>query len=155
MAPDSIEHSRMHLHEPTTREVLEFCAASPIERVFLEDVARRGLGRFAAVADAHGGLSALCHTGANIVPSGSGCAAFAEFAAQSDVRMLIGEERAVSDLWGAAAPRLPDPRQDRPGQPVFVMRTPPPPGGTGLRASTPADVTRLLPACAAAHELEL
>ena len=145
----------MHLHEPTTREVLEFCAASPIERVFLEDVARRGLGRFAALANAHGGLSALCHAGANIVPSGSGCAAFAEFAAQSDVRMLIGEEGAVSDLWAAAAPRLPEPRQDRPGQPVFVMRTPPPPGDTGLRPATPADVTRLVPACAAAHELEL
>jgi predicted GNAT family acetyltransferase len=69
--------------------------------------------------------------------------------------MLIGEEGAVSDLWAAAAPRLPEPRQDRPGQPVYVMRTSPPPGDTGLRPATPADVTRLVPACAAAHELEL
>src|SRR5207302_6240881 len=32
---------------------------------------------------------------------------------------------------------------------------PPPRGETGLRAATPADLDRLLPACAAAHRLEL
>src|SRR5207245_1831082 len=31
----------------------------------------------------------------------------------------------------------------------------PPPGGTGLRPAQPRDLERLLPACAAAHELEL
>ena len=145
----------MALSEPTTREVLEFCASSPIERVFLEDVARRGLGRFAAVRDGDGRLAALCHAGANIVPSGSGCGAFSGFAARSDVRMLIGEEGAVSDLWAEAAPLLPPPRQDRPRQPVFAIREPPPSGDSGLRLATPADVPRLLAACAAAHELEL
>ena len=51
----------MTVVEPTREQVLEFCAHDPVERVFLEDVARRGLGRFAAVADgggdAHGALS--------------------------------------------------------------------------------------------------
>ena len=37
--------------EPTRDQVLAFCAQDPVERVFLEDVARRGLGRFLAVAD--------------------------------------------------------------------------------------------------------
>ena len=34
---------------PSLEEILDFCAREPIERVFLEDVARRGLGRFAAL----------------------------------------------------------------------------------------------------------
>ena len=32
--------------EPTLEQILAFCAEDPVERVFLEDVARRGLGRF-------------------------------------------------------------------------------------------------------------
>jgi uncharacterized protein len=141
--------------EPTERQVLEFCARDPVERVFLEDVARRGLGRFGAVEHADRTLSALCHVGANLVPSGEGCAAFADLAARGQSRMIIGETGAVSDLWGAAARVMPQPREDRPGQPVYALSAPPQPGGTGLREATPADVDRLLPACAAAHELEL
>ncbi len=145
----------MTVFEPTTHEVLEFCAASPVERVFLEDVARRGLGRFVAVSENGGPLSALCHVGANIVPSGSRCAAFADTAAVADVRMLIGEAHAVGELWDAARDHMPPPREDRPGQPVFTMRTAPPAGESGLRPATLDDVPRLVPACAAAHELEL
>jgi predicted GNAT family acetyltransferase len=69
--------------------------------------------------------------------------------------MLIGEARAVTALWNAARDRLPEPREDRPGQPVYVIAEPPPPGDTGLRAARLDDVDRLLPACAAAHALEL
>jgi ribosomal protein S18 acetylase RimI-like enzyme len=61
----------------------------------------------------------------------------------------------VSTLWEAARDRLPEPREDRPGQPVYTLVEPPEPGGTGLRPATRADVVRLIPACAAAHELEL
>jgi predicted GNAT family acetyltransferase len=38
---------------------------------------------------------------------------------------------------------------------VYVLDEPPEPGETGLRAAVPTDVDRLVPACAAAHELEL
>jgi uncharacterized protein len=38
---------------------------------------------------------------------------------------------------------------------VFVIDEPPPSGETRLRAATLRDVDRLLPACAAAHQLEL
>jgi RimJ/RimL family protein N-acetyltransferase len=140
---------------PTQRQVLDFCAVEPLERVFLEDVARRGLGRFVAVEDAHGTLSDLCHVGTNLVPSGPGCGVFAEAAAEGRSRMVIGEAAAVTALWEAAADRLPPPREDRPGQPVYAIDDPPAAGGTGLRAATPADFDRLLPACAAAHQLEL
>ena len=141
--------------EPTTEQVLEFCAHEPIERVFLEDVARRGLGRFVAVEDDTRRLSALCHVGANLVPSGEGCAAFADAAGHGRSRMIIGEARAVGELWEAARRLLPKPREDRPGQPVYSISKPPEAGGTGLRPATPADLDLLLPACAAAHELEL
>ncbi len=102
-----------------------------------------------------GRSQALCHAGANLVPSGHGCEAFAETAVRSSSRMIIGEERAVDDLWAAAGGLLPLPREDRPGQPVYEISAPPPSGDTGLRRATVADLERLLPACAAAHELEL
>src|SRR6185312_11898602 len=120
-----------------------------------EDVARRGLGRFVAAAHDDGSLSSLCHVGANTVPSGAGCAIFAEAAARGQSRMIIGEAAAVGELWEAARRLLPAPRQDRPHQPVYVIEDPPTPGRTGLRPATVDDVDVLLPACAAAHQLEL
>ncbi len=140
--------------DPSLRQILAFCAEEPVERVFLEDVARRGLGRFTALAD-NGRLTALCHVGANVVPSGPGCAAFARVVAAGRARMLIGEEAAVSDLWEAAEARLPPPREDRPGQPVYVLDRVPEAGGTGLREASLADLGVLVPACAAAHEEEI
>jgi RimJ/RimL family protein N-acetyltransferase len=142
------------LVEPDLDQILGFCAREPVERVFLEDVARRGLGRFSAVA-ANGKLRALCHVGANVVPSGADCAAFADVAVRGRPRMLIGEERAVGELWSAARERLPLPRQDRPGQPVYVLDEAPDPGETGLRPAMLDDFDLLLPACAAAHREEL
>src|SRR5207247_2379508 len=59
------------------------------------------------------------------------------------------------ELWDAIRDRLPQPRDDRPGQPVYELSEPPEPGGTGLRPATRADLERLLPACAAAHEEEI
>jgi uncharacterized protein len=136
---------------PTLDQVLGFCAEKPVERVFLEDIARRGLGRFSAVPGPDDRLLALCHVGANIVPSGSRSAAFADAAARSGARMLIGEERAVGELWDAARRRMPRPRDDRPGQPVYALREAPEPGETGLRAARLLDLDLLVPACAAAH----
>lgn len=145
---------RKRVIEPQLDQILEFCAEDPVERVFLEDAARRRLGRFVGVASGNG-LSALCHLGANVVPSGRRCGAFADAMLRVRARMLIGEERAVGDLWSAAAARLPRPRDDRPGQPVYVMDEAPPPGETGLRPATMDDLDLLVPACAAAHAEEI
>jgi uncharacterized protein len=142
------------LKEPRLEEILAFCAEDPVERVFLEDVARRGLGRFSAV-EKRGRLQALCHAGSNVVPSGSGCDAFADVAVAGNARMVIGEEVAVSELWEAARRRLPTPREDRPGQPVYVLDEPPEPGDTGLHRASQNDFELLVPACAAAHEEEI
>jgi RimJ/RimL family protein N-acetyltransferase len=140
--------------EPRLEQILAFCAEDPVERVFLEDVARRRLGRFSAFAE-NGRLSALCHVGANVVPSGADCGRFAAAAARGRARMIIGDERAVSELWRDLARLVPAPRDDRPGQPVYAIEKPPPPGETGLRAATERDLELLLPACAAAHEEEI
>jgi ribosomal protein S18 acetylase RimI-like enzyme len=140
--------------EPTVEQVLGYCAGDPVERVYLEDVARRGMGRFIALGNDNG-LTALCHVGTNVVPSGSGCGAFARAAASAKSRMIIGEERAVGELWDAARRRFRSPREDRPGQPVYVLDEASDDGATGLREATPADLDLLLPACAAAHEAEI
>jgi RimJ/RimL family protein N-acetyltransferase len=140
--------------EPKVEQILEFCAEDPVERVFLEDVARRGLGRFTAFAD-NGRLTALCHVGANVVPSGVDCRRFADVAARGRAKMIIGDERAVTELWDDLAGRMPRPRDDRPGQPVYAISEPPPAGDSGLRAAGEADFDLLVPACAAAHEEEI
>jgi predicted GNAT family acetyltransferase len=69
--------------------------------------------------------------------------------------MIIGEEHAVGELWEAAAFRMPRPRDDRPGQPVYELDTLPEPGETGLRPATLGDLDLLVPACAAAHREEI
>jgi ribosomal protein S18 acetylase RimI-like enzyme len=143
------------LVEPDLRRILAFCAEAPVERVFLEDIARRGLGRFNAVEGPDGSLDALCHAGANVVPSGKGCAAFADLTVAGRTRMIIGEELAVAELWGPITDQMPRPRDDRPGQPVYVLEEPPESGGTGLRVAEPADFELLVPACAAAHQEEI
>jgi uncharacterized protein len=142
------------ISDPPLRRVLEFCAEDPVERVFLEDVARRGLGRFEAV-EGHGRLTALCHVGANVVPSGEGCSVFARAAARGKPRMIIGDERAVGELWNVARHRMTRPRADRPGQPVYVIEEPPEAADTGLRAATADDLELLVPACARTHLEEI
>jgi ribosomal protein S18 acetylase RimI-like enzyme len=139
---------------PRLSHVLAFCAEDPIERVFLEDVARRGLGRFAGLRQS-GRLTALLHLGANLVPSGPGCTAFADLAAKSEPRMVVGEEGAVTELWDSVRDVLPEPLDDRPGQPVYVLERPPPSGDSGLRPARLADLDRLVAAAAEAYREEV
>jgi uncharacterized protein len=142
------------LAEPSLDQVLEFCSAEPVERVFLHEAARRGMGRMLATIERRR-VTALCHLGANVVPSGPGSEAFADVTATSRARMIIGEESAVTALWEAVRPRVAAPREDRPGQPVFAIAAAPQPGGSGLREATSQDFELLLPACAATHEGEI
>jgi hypothetical protein len=145
---------RVRLVDPTLDQILAFCAQEPVERVFLEDIARRGLGRFHALAT-DGSLVGLCHVGANVVPSGADTRRFADAVLRGHARMIIGDERAVDELWEAVSRGMPRPRDDRPGQPVYELDAPPEPGGTDLREATLDDYELLLPACAAAHEEEI
>ena len=122
--------------------------------MFLEDIARRGLGRLSGL-EREGSLLALCHVGANVVPSGERCAVFADALVRGQARMIIGEEHAVDELWAEARARMPRPRDDRPGQPVYVLEDAPEPGDSGLRAATARDLELLVPACAEAHREEI
>jgi RimJ/RimL family protein N-acetyltransferase len=139
---------------PRLSQILDFCAEEPIERVFLADVARRGLGRFAGLREG-GRLVAVCHVGANVVPSGRGAAAFADIAARGGARMLVGEERAVTELWEAVRGRLPEPLEDRPGQPVYVLEEAPAAGESALRPARLDDLPPLVQASAAAYREEV
>jgi uncharacterized protein len=138
---------------PRMSQVLAFCAADPIERVFLEDVARRGLGRFAGLRES-GRLTALLHLGANLVPSGPGCGAFADLVAKSEPRMVVGEEGAVTELWDLVSDTFPEPLDDRPGQPVYVLERPPAGGASALRRATLDDLDLLVVASAEAYREE-
>jgi uncharacterized protein len=149
-----LESKIRHVEEPTLEQTLEFCAAEPVERVFLHEVARRGHGRLLATIE-QGRVTSLCHFGANVVPSGERASAFAAATARAGARMIIGDEGAVTDLWDAASADLPAPREDRPGQPVFAIERPPEAGGSKLRAATKDDFDLLLPASAATHEGEI
>ena len=142
------------VESPSLSRVLEFCERDPVERVFLEDIARRGLGRFAAVT-ANGRIDGLCHIGANLVPAGNGLVKLSGAAARGRPRMMVGEERPVAELWNQLAGRLPMPLDDRDGQPVFELSRPPKPGGSGLRRATGEDLETLVPACAAAYREEV
>src|SRR6266540_7358645 len=104
----------MAVFTPDRRALLDFCAEDPIERVFIEDLVRRGGGRLSAYGDG-GRIEAVAHVGINVVPSGHGCGVFAELV-DSSSRMIIGDETAVGDLWKAIARTFPEPREDRPGQ---------------------------------------
>jgi ribosomal protein S18 acetylase RimI-like enzyme len=122
--------------------------------VFLHEAARRGLGRLLATIE-EGRVTALCHLGANVVPSGERTEVFADATTRSRARMIIGDEQAVSRLWEAARAYMPAAREDRPGQPVFAIDRPPAPGGSRLRHATRSDLELLLPAAAATHEGEI
>ena len=61
----------------------------------------------------------------------------------------------MNELWAEAERSMPRPRDDRPGQPVYVLDDRPEAGDTGLRAATLADLELLVPACAAAHREEI
>jgi ribosomal protein S18 acetylase RimI-like enzyme len=138
------------VERPDLQWILRYCEEDPIERVFLEDIARRGLGRFTGVVE-DGRLTALCHVGANLVPSGHGVAALAKLASRGEPRMMVGEEGAVTELWEAIRRKMRLPLEDRPGQPVYVLDRAPERAGTGLRQARLDDLDLLVPACAAAY----
>ena len=122
------------LIEPALDEILAFCAEDPIERVFLEDVARRGLGRFTGARARTARLARSATSARTSSRPASGCGAFAGVDGARRARMVIGEEHAVGDFWAAARHRLPRPARG-------------PAGPAGLRARRAAGA-RARRACA-------
>ena len=138
--------------EPSYEQVLEFCARDPVERVFLEDVARRGLGRFVARRrrrrHARRALPCSARTSSR---RGAAAGRSPSAAARGGSRMIIGEERRGRRALARRRQRCcPTPRADRPGQPVYAIADAA--RGRRDRACAPAtldDLERLVPVCAA------
>ena len=141
--------------EPSYEQILEFCARAPVERVFLEDVARRGLGRFVAVEGDDGPLESLCLIGANLVPSGRGCGVYAGHAALSGSRLIIGAEAAVSELWEHAEASFRDRAATGPVSPSTRSPSRPLAVGAACALRRSPISTCSVPVCAEAHALEL
>ena len=139
-------------------QVLEFCAREPVERVFLEDVARRGLGRFVARRGrrrrARGALPRRREP-RPVRRRLRGVRRRRGRAAAS--RMIIGEERAVERALGGGRRRACR-RRARTGRASPSTRSPSRRPSRARRGCAPAtldDLEPLVPACAAAHEVEL
>jgi uncharacterized protein len=65
--------------------------------------------------------------------------------------MMVGEQAAVTGLWSVLRDRMPEPLDDRPGQPVYVLEEAPQPGVSGLRPAELADLDLLVRASASAY----
>lgn len=142
------------IEDPPLSAVLEFCAEDPVERVFLEDIARRQVGRFVAVSS-RSRIEALCHVGANVVPAGSRVGRLSRLARNGSPRMMVGDEGPVTELWSALRHGLPAPLDDRPGQPVYTLSDEPAAAGSGVRLARMDDLDVLVAACAHAYEEEV
>ena len=118
-------------------EVLALCDRDPIANVFVSsrvratsiDPVRLG-GQLWGYTDG-GELTALCYSGANLVPVEAGPDAIEAFAHRARMQgrrcsSIVGPAAAVSRLWSLLAPSWGAPRDVRPVQPVMAISGPSP-----------------------------
>ena len=84
----------------------------------------RGEGSAASSRSRTEAASGRSATGANVVPSGEDTARFADVASEGEPRMVVGEERAVTELWRRCATGCRS-RSTTVPQPVYARREPP------------------------------
>ena len=128
---------RPRLIEPSTEQILRFCAAAPVERVFLGG--RRAAGAGALRRARHDRRRARRRSAISAATScrpGRAAGRSPISPARSGARMLIGEATAVSDLWEAARRGCRSPASTDPASPSTRSPSRPRPGETGLRAAT-------------------
>jgi uncharacterized protein len=142
-------------------EVLALCDRNPVTNVFVSsriravgmEPARLG-GQVWGYAEG-GQLSALCYSGANLVPVEASSAAIAAFASRARMQgrrcsSIVGPAEQVGELWSILAPHWGSPREVRPVQPVMAMSRPSPVEPDPLvRQVRPAELEVMLPACVA------
>lgn len=142
-------------------EVLALCDRDPIANVFVSsrirlaslDPGRMG-GQLWGYGDS-GQLSALCYSGANLVPVEAGTEAVAAFAAKARLQgrrcsSIVGPAEAVSQFWTLLAPSWGTPRDLRRVQPVLAISCPPMiEPDPQVRAVRPAELDIVLPSCIA------
>jgi uncharacterized protein len=142
-------------------DVLALCDRDPIANVFVSsrvratclDPARLG-GQLWGYAEG-GELSAVCYSGANLVPVQAGPDAVEAFAARARLQgrrcsSIVGPAAAVSQLWSLLAPSWGRAREVRPVQPVMAISGPSPVEADPLvRAVRPSELDIVLPSCIA------
>ncbi len=142
-------------------EVLAICDRDPVANIFVAariraagiDPSRLG-GQLWGYSDG-GQVTALCYSGANLVPVEAGPDAVTAFASRARMQgrrcsSIVGPAEAVSQLWSQLAPVWGTPRDVRPVQPVLAMSAPsaiePDPL---VRMVRPAELDVVLPSCIA------
>jgi predicted GNAT family acetyltransferase len=142
-------------------EVLALCDRDPVANVFVAsrvraaslDPVRLG-GQLWGYTDG-GDLSALCYSGANLVPVEAGPDAIEAFAHRARMQgrrcsSIVGPAAAVGRLWSLLAPSWGAPRDVRPVQPVMAISGPSPIEADPLvRAVRPGELDVVLPSCIA------
>jgi predicted GNAT family acetyltransferase len=142
-------------------EVLALCDRDPVANVFVAsrvraaslDPVRLG-GQLWGYTDG-GELSALCYSGANLVPVEAGPDAIEAFAHRARMQgrrcsSIVGPAAAVGRLWSLLAPSWGAPRDVRPVQPVMAISGPSPIEADPLvRAVRPGELDVVLPSCIA------
>ncbi|GAB3699474.1 GNAT family N-acetyltransferase [Nocardiopsis oceani] len=102
-----------------------------------------------------GRLTALCYSGANLVPVNAGPAAVRSFADHARWRgrrcsSIVGPVEAVSDFWQQVTPAWGEARVIRESQPVLEIDGPPSvPADPHVRRVRLAEINTLVPACVA------
>jgi predicted GNAT family acetyltransferase len=135
-------------------EVLALCDRDPVTNVFVSsrirstslDPSRLG-GQLWGYTEGSQ-LTAVCYSGANLVPVGAGPDAIAAFASRARLQgrrcsSIVGPAEAVSHLWSLLSPSWGRPREVRPVQPLMAISGPSP--------VAPDPMVRLV----RAHELEV
>lgn len=142
-------------------EVLRLLDTDPVANVFVASRVRAvglnppRLGGQMWGYGSRGGLTALCYSGANLVPVNAGpeaINAFAERARRQGRRCssIVGPAAAVERLWERLEPHWGRARAIRWAQPVMVTsRRPPVPADPLVRRVRPEEFDILLPACVA------
>jgi predicted GNAT family acetyltransferase len=143
---------------PAVRELL---ARDEVQNVFVDSRVRAcGLDSWRLGAQLWGywsgdRLEAMCYSGANLVPVGSGSeavAAFADRAASEGRRCssIVGPASAVAPLWALLEPSWGAARDVRPNQPLLLMDAAPEvPVDSRVRLVRDDEIEILLPACVA------
>ncbi|MEV0285476.1 MULTISPECIES: GNAT family N-acetyltransferase [unclassified Kribbella] len=108
-----------------------------------------------------GVLEALCHAGGNMVPVGADDAALRAFASYALRRgrncfQILGQARAVEQLWNTLEPHWGPAREVRDNQPFMVIEGPPAIAPDPLvREVEPVELPILYPACVAMYTEEV
>jgi predicted GNAT family acetyltransferase len=151
------------LTDASLDEVLEFLGREPVVNVFaLSRIEAAGLDpqRLGAevwgYADRESGaLTAVCYSGANLIPAGDdprAVRAFADKARRQGRRCssIVGPLAMVEPLWRLLLPHWGEARDIRPVQPLLAISTPPQiAGDPGVRRVRTDEIDVILPACVA------